>query len=408
MKIGIWHNTGGGGGARRHLYQHVKGLLARGHEVVSCCPEFSAAGDHDIANLTHEERLPVKGTFEKGRFSHRRWNFNRALHDAMEQHCITAAKYLDQQNIDVLLATNCGLVCIPAIARHIRAPSVIYIHDPWRAYHAPLGQGWEYPEYLERLPVLSYWGIRERLFDFVGLRERRVYIGREMRNAAAFDLRLTNSYFCRENIESAYRLSSEVSYQGVDTAVFKPRECPRESFALGVGSFWVHKGIDFVIEAMSRCRQPRRLVWIGNSGSDDARRHYDGMARKMGVYIETHAGISDDALVDLYNRGSFLLCAARLEPFGLTPLEANACGMPVLAIREGGFRETIRDGYNGRLVDKNLDQFATAMDWMFDHREDCEQMGKHGRAVVDEQWTLEQSISRLEAWLATVLELNTH
>jgi len=45
-----------------------------------------------------------------------------------------------------------------------------------------------------------------------------------------------------------------------------------------------------------------------------------------------------------------MVYSARLEPFGLAPLEANACATPVVAVAEGGVRESIRNGVNGVLI----------------------------------------------------------
>ena len=49
------------------------------------------------------------------------------------------------------------------------------------------------------------------------------------------------------------------------------------------------------------------------------------------------------------------MCAARLEPFGLTVLESTSCGTPVVAVAQGGYRETVVDGVNGYLAQRNAD-----------------------------------------------------
>jgi glycosyltransferase involved in cell wall biosynthesis len=55
---------------------------------------------------------------------------------------------------------------------------------------------------------------------------------------------------------------------------------------------------------------------------------------------------SDENIVELLNRAAVMVYSARLEPFGLAPLEANACATPVVAVAEGGVRESIRNGVN--------------------------------------------------------------
>jgi glycosyltransferase involved in cell wall biosynthesis len=59
---------------------------------------------------------------------------------------------------------------------------------------------------------------------------------------------------------------------------------------------------------------------------------------------------SDENIVELLNRASVMVYSARLEPFGLAPLEANACATPVVAVAEGGVRESIRNAVNGVLI----------------------------------------------------------
>ncbi len=56
-----------------------------------------------------------------------------------------------------------------------------------------------------------------------------------------------------------------------------------------------------------------------------------------------------------------MLYTSQLEPFGLAPLEANSCGTPVVAVAEGGVRETIKDGLNGFLVDDEPEAIAQAI-----------------------------------------------
>ena len=86
------------------------------------------------------------------------------------------------------------------------------------------------------------------------------------------------------------------------------------------------------------------------------------LAAQSGVNFELKLRIDDSELIDLLNRARVMLYAPRLEPFGLAPLEANACGLPVIAVAEGGVRETILDGINGLLVEHDPDSMGTAIE----------------------------------------------
>ena len=57
--------------------------------------------------------------------------------------------------------------------------------------------------------------------------------------------------------------------------------------------------------------------------------------------------------MDLYNSAKAVVYAPMMEPFGLVAIEAMACGTPVVGVKEGGLRESIIDGHNGLLIDRD-------------------------------------------------------
>jgi glycosyltransferase involved in cell wall biosynthesis len=189
------------------------------------------------------------------------------------------------------------------------------------------------------------------LFDLIRMQQLRVLAREERLNAGAFDLILVNSYFSRENLLRAYGLDSTVCYLGVDTELFVNRQYVRENFVVSVGEMGPHKNVEFIIKAVAQIEVPRpRLVWIANRGSDSYYKEMRSLAESYEVSFEARRRIDDNELVDILNRAAAMVYAPRLEPFGLAPLEANACGLPVVAVAEGGVRETIIDDLIGLLV----------------------------------------------------------
>jgi glycosyltransferase involved in cell wall biosynthesis len=91
-----------------------------------------------------------------------------------------------------------------------------------------------------------------------------------------------------------------------------------------------------------------------------------------------------------------LLYAPRLEPFGLAPLEANACGLPVIAVAEGGVRETVVDQVNGLLVENNPVAMAEAIARLSSDPSLARKLGAKARHAVKENWDLNAAIDRLE------------
>jgi glycosyltransferase involved in cell wall biosynthesis len=97
-----------------------------------------------------------------------------------------------------------------------------------------------------------------------------------------------------------------------------------------------------------------------------------------------------------------LAYAPRLEPFGFAPLEASACGLPVVAVAEGGMRETVIDGVNGLLCDPDTQAMANVLQRLLDDPTFAKRLGANGRALVQEHWSLEAAVDRLERRLVTV------
>jgi glycosyltransferase involved in cell wall biosynthesis len=100
-----------------------------------------------------------------------------------------------------------------------------------------------------------------------------------------------------------------------------------------------------------------------------------------------------------------MVYTSRLEPFGLAPLEANLCETPVVAIAEGGVRETIVDGLNGILVpDRNPVLIGKALAKILDNPAWGRRLGEQARAQVIEKWGWPRSIERLEGYLMEEIE----
>jgi glycosyltransferase involved in cell wall biosynthesis len=102
------------------------------------------------------------------------------------------------------------------------------------------------------------------------------------------------------------------------------------------------------------------------------------------------------------NKAALLLYTSRLEPFGFAPLEANACGLPVVGIAEGGIRETIRDGVNGFLVDPEPESIARAAESLLDDLGLARRLGETAVDYVRREWSVEDSVTRLETILLQV------
>jgi glycosyltransferase involved in cell wall biosynthesis len=136
----------------------------------------------------------------------------------------------------------------------------------------------------------------------------------------------------RGRIAECYGRDSAVIYPPVDTDFYTPTRQPREDFYLIVSAFAPYKRIDLAVAA---CRNlDRKLVVIG-SGQDERR-----LRAAAGDRVEFLGWQPDDAIRDCLRRCRALLFPGE-EDFGIVPVEAQACGAPVIAFGRGGAAETV-------------------------------------------------------------------
>jgi glycosyltransferase involved in cell wall biosynthesis len=220
-------------------------------------------------------------------------------------------------------------------------------------------------------------------------------------NALYANYILANSYYSSEAILRAYGVVSHVSYLGIDTNLFRPLDLPKENFVLSVGECSPHKGFDFIIRSLSLIREQTRpkLILASNSTSLTWEAHLVSLAARLHVDLEVRRAIPDDELVSLCNRARLFVYAAILEPFGLAPVEAMACGTPVVAVKEGGVRESVVHVETGILTPREERAFAGAAADLLADDQQRERMGRRAVEVVRDFWTLRHAGERLEAHL---------
>ena len=152
-----------------------------------------------------------------------------------------------------------------------------------------------------------------------------------------------------------------------------PLELPPEKNLMGFGAIDVHQGADRAVAA-------------------------------LGVDFSVRVMVPDAELIPLLGRAAAVLYTSRLEPFGLAPLEANACGTPVLAIAEGGVRESIIEGENGLLMpDASPGNMAAVIERFFTEPGLAEALRKKSRAAGLARWRREAGIDRIEKVLTNLV-----
>ena len=327
---------------------------------------------------------------------------------AFDEACKRCAQQIEAGKFDLLFANSSILYYMPYIMRHVRMPKVLYLQEPYR----PLYEADPILPWVDSVgtDVRGQDPFRRQAFNkqSLQLRALRLQAKLEWLNAQACDVILVNSYYSRESILRAYGRGAKVCYLGVDTTIFRDLHQQRERFIVGLGSFDKIKGIGLSIRSIALLPAPRPpLVWVANSGSESYTKEMLELADTSGVELQIKTRVPDEELVDILNRASLLLYTPHLEPFGFAPLEANACATPVVAVAEGGVRETVRDGVNGFLVDREPEDIAAALARLLSDDALARQMGDRAAAHVREQWSVGRSVERLESHLLETLSAHS-
>lgn len=211
----------------------------------------------------------------------------------------------------------------------------------------PMRWAWDlYQSYLDELRGRFWVRAGFRIFTHY----YRVW---DVASAERVDYFLAGSAVASRRIRKHYGRPSDVLHPPVDTDLFTPGGAPPEDFYLVVSRLVFAKRIDLVIDAFAKL--DARLVIIG-TGERTA------SLRRRATPNVTFLGFQDDDVVrDHYRRCRALIFPGE-EDFGLTPVEAQACGRPVIAYAAGGALETILDGETGVLFhEQSVDSLIDAV-----------------------------------------------
>lgn len=189
---------------------------------------------------------------------------------------------------------------------------------------------------------------------------------------------------------------------GYDAGEMKPQSKAAARAALGwddgtftllqLGRMVPRKGVDNVIRALGRLRHrygiEARLLVVGGNSEDASETatpeigRLRGIAEQEGVApaVQFTGRRHRDQLATYYSASDVFVTTPWYEPFGITPVEAMACGRPVIGADTGGIRTTVVNGKTGFLVPpKNPDKLAERLAQLASNPELCERMGEAGR-----------------------------
>jgi len=395
MKIAVFHNLPSGG-AKRALYNNVE-FLSRDHQVDIYVPSI-ADEDYlslkDLANTVNT--FPVKNNAVGFLYSALKYFPTKISIRDLEKTQKKMAEEVNREDYDVVLCEQDKYTMAPFFLKYIKKPHVYYCQQP----------------------LLSQNKISQNIYEKAGMKTTRDWesirlkfyksrmVNMDQALASYSKYTLVNSYFSHESILRSYGINSMVSYLGVDTDLFKPLDIPRENFVLSVGRCIPEKGFEFIIKSLGMIEEKTRpkLVIVGDLANPQWKNYLEKLANELKVKLKILILISDDELVQLYNQARLVVYAPYLEPFGLVPLEAMSCGTPVVAVKEGGVRESVTHRHTGILTDRDEFAFSREITKLLNDSEKGEKLINNSLKNIKEFWTLKHSGKRLMDHLIHAIE----
>ncbi|MCQ2248640.1 MAG: glycosyltransferase [Treponema sp.] len=236
-----------------------------------------------------------------------------------------AFESFDLTQYDLVLASSSS--CAKGVIVSPKSAFVAYIHTPMR-------YAWDlYFDYKKRSnPIVGKFMEMQipkiRLWDYV--------------SAQRIDATVANSKYIARRIKRFWNRDSQVIYPPVETERLKPSGLPAEDFYVVFSRFVPYKRIDLAISACGELG--RKLVVIG--GGSQEKELKELAAGYKNASIEFTGRISDQQVQEYLQKCRALIFCAE-EDFGIIPVEAQACGRPVIAYKKGGTFETVIDGITG-------------------------------------------------------------
>lgn len=313
------------GGAER-----VAGELAR---LFPDAPLYTTVAAHERVSPELRARLRVS------------WMQHLPARERLRRHYFmlypAAIASFDLSAYDVILSSTSGYA--KGVRRAPHATHICYCHTPMRWV-------WRYGDYAARENFDRMTSIALPTL-LAGLRAW------DKQAAQRPDHYIANSHNIARRIKEIYGRDAAVIHPPIDVDRFKPSQ-EQDDYYLVLSRLVGYKRIDLAVEACTLTN--RRLIVVGD-GPDRAR-----LERIAGRTVE-FAGRVSDAEVARYAARARALIFPGEEDFGMTPLEVNAAGRPVIAFDAGGARETIVESETGLFFDRacaralaaTLDDFET-------------------------------------------------
>lgn len=304
--------------------------------------------------------------------------FATKIHKMIPMWRPSAFEELDMSEYDLVISSS-----------HAEAKGVItkpntihicYCHTPTRYYWS------DYNEYKQRME----FGLLNPLAKFV--MPRAIHKLRQWDYLAAqrVDHFIANSHFVAKRIAKYYRRDAKVIYPPVDTEKFQyDPEVKKEDFYFTISRLVPYKRMDLLVEAANKAKVNLK---VGGSGPE-----MEKLKKMAGPTVEILGYLNDEDRVSLAQRAKAFLFASE-EDFGIVPVEAMACGTPVIVYAKSGVAEIVTPDVGVVVAEQTVDAFVEEIRQLEHKRFDSHIIRKHA-----ESFSISRFQKEIKEYIATLL-----
>jgi len=373
----IHHNLSVRGGAERLVCEVGDRLEKRGHEVIFVTSHFTP--EHAYPKLRNKEVIKIGFPLKPpGGYMHayfEAFNTFRSL--------LKAFRSID---VDVFLFSK--QYSLLHFAKKLQdIPSAMYVHWPetlLAQFTTPLRRIYRKP--IELMEAVSF---------------------------SEADAVLCNSAFTAKTIHALFNRKATVAYPGVDTDFFKPpsQKDIDERLILSINRFAEGKNMELAINAMRFVLKKipdAHLILAGNL-EENAYSYYARLERlikdrRLNHAVEMVTNLSDIEVLRLYQKCTVFLYTPLREHFGIGPIEAMACGKPVIVSDHGGPKESVIHGVTGFRLPNDPEAWGGHIVRLLKDPDLRVKMGEVAREHVERNFTWENMVNRIEDILKKIGE----
>ena len=278
------------------------------------------------------------------------------------------AKDIHQRNYDIVFINASKFIESPFLLRFPNKNKVFYCHDPYyRLVYEPENT---FPKNINKL---NYF------YEKVNRYIRKII---DKQNIGRSNYRIANSKIAAKMFNKAYGLVCDVSYLGVDADFYRPAKGKKQIDVLFIGSRDKIDGFDTFEKTLGLIKNKVQIKTV----------------------LKEDGWLDNAEMVRLYQKSKIVIALARSEPFGLIPIEAMACGVPVIAVNEGGYRESIITNKTGYLIPRNPKIIAEKIDFLLNDTHEREKLGKNAREESLTNWSWKVKAKELEKLLKLYID----